>query len=417
MHSGCARMGRQAGARAAACALAAACAAALAACGGGGAGSGSSHAPVVTEPPAPTVLQWVYPPYTVPTDWHWDLPDSFAPARVPQDNPMNDAKVELGRRLFYDQRLSGNATQSCASCHAQARAFSDGLAQPIGSSGMLHPRNAMALVNVAWNGTQTWANPVLDTLEAQMLTPLFGIDPVEMGVNDANADEVLQRVRSTPDYPARFAAAFADDGSDAISWDHIIKAIGAFQRTLISVGSRYDRYLQGTAALTAQEQNGLRLFTTAQCIQCHEAPSFSGQFVSSATTSLAVRFHNVGLYNVDGKGAYPRPSQGAFEITSNPADMGAFRAPTLRNIEVSAPYMHDGSVATLEEAVAIMAGGGRNVTSGPYAGDGRTNPYKSELIRDQHLTASEQADLVAFLKTLTDHDFLNNPALSDPSGP
>lgn len=384
---------------------------ALAGCGGGNDGGDTAATA------QPTVLQWNYPAYTAPDDWDWGLPAHFPPPRVPADNPMNAAKVDLGRHLFYDVRLSGKGSMSCASCHEQARAFSDGLARPTGATGVEHPRNSMALVNVAYNATQTWANPALPSLESQVPNPLFGITPVEMGVDESTSDAVLERLRTADDvaYPARFAAAFPEALGDPLTWDNILKAISAFERTLISADSRYDRHLQGSATLTPQELNGLKLFQTkAACIQCHQPPNFGGQFVSATTTTLEVRYHNIGLYNLDGRGAYPEDNLGALDITSNLADMGAFRAPTLRNIAVSAPYMHDGSVATLEEAVAIMAGGGREVRDGPHAGDGRANPYKSPLIQDRGLSAQEQADLVAFLKTLTDESFLTDPSLADP---
>ena len=136
--------------------------------------------------------------------------------------------------------------------------------------------------------------------------------------------------------------------------------------------------------------------------------------MSAQTTSLVVRYHNIGLYNLEGRGAYPKDNSGAEEITGNPADMGAFRVPSLRNVAVTGPYMHDGSVATLEEAVRIMAGGGRNVESGRNKGDGRANPFKDPLVQDRGLSDQDVADLLAFLHTLTDERFLKDPAFSDP---
>lgn len=388
----------------------------LLACGGGDGGSGDDTTATALEP---TVLNWTYPADTASADWPWALPAHMPAPRVPADNPMNAAKVALGRLLFYDPRLSGDGSLSCASCHVQSRAFSDALARPTGITGQVHPRNSMALVNVAYNATQTWANPALATLERQITNPVFGTEPVEMGVDESSAHAVLQRLANATDvdYVAHFQQAFTDSTNntgDLLTWEYVLKAISAFERTMISADSRYDRHVQQRAQLTPQELNGLQLFTTARCVQCHAPPHFGGQFVSVQTSALAVRYHNVGLYNLNGQGAYPKDNQGALDITGNLADMGAFRAPTLRNIEVTGPYMHDGSVATLQEAVAIMAGGGRNVTNGPNAGDGRTNPYKSPLLVDQGLSTQEQADLVAFLKTLTDEEFLGNPALSNP---
>ena len=347
--------------------------------------------------------------------WSWALPPNFPTPRVPADNPMNEAKVELGRFLFYHRRLSGNGTQACASCHHQDKAFTDGRALAIGSTGEMHPRSAQGLANVAYNTTLTWANPSLLSLEAQAQVPLFGERPVEMGVNDSNVAEVLARIQNDPAYPGRFAAAFPGTAAP-ISWGNITRAIAAFQRTLISGNSRYDQFLQGKATLTPSEQRGLTLFNSekAECFHCHGGFNFNDQVVHASTQVIDTPFHNTGLYNIGGTGAFPLGNQGLFEFTDKPADRGKFRAQSLRNVGVTAPYMHDGSITTLEEVLDFYAAGGRNITSGPHAGDGRLNPNKSELISRIDLTAQEKADLVAFLKTLTDHDFLTNPKFANP---
>lgn len=347
--------------------------------------------------------------------WSWALPPNFPTPHVPADNPMNEAKVELGRFLFYDRRLSGNGTQACASCHHQDKAFTDGRALAIGSTGEMHPRSAQGLANVAYNTTLTWANPSLLSLEAQAQVPLFGERPVEMGINDSNVAEVLTRIQNDPAYPGRFAAAFP--GATApISWGNITRAIAAFQRTLISGNSRYDQFLQGKVALTPSEQRGLTLFNSekAECFHCHGGFNFNDQVVHASTQVIDTPFHNTGLYNIGGTGAFPLGNQGLFEFTDKPADRGKFRAQSLRNVGVTAPYMHDGSISTLEEVLDFYAAGGRNITSGPHAGDGRLNPNKSDLIARIDLTAQDKADLVAFLKTLTDHDFLTNPKFANP---
>lgn len=353
--------------------------------------------------------------------WRWELPFSFPEPRVPADNPMSRAKVELGRFLFYDVRLSGNGTQSCGSCHLQDKAFTDGRATAVGSTGQVLPRNAQPLANVAYNTTLTWANPALVTLESQMLVPLFGTNPVEMGVNDANKAEVLARLAADAGYRTRFALAFeaeagAGSGADPVSWTHVIQAIAAFQRSLVSGRSKYDRYLQGQEALSAAEERGLNLFfgETAECFHCHGSFNFNDQVVHRATRVVETAFHNTGLFNIGGTGAFPEPNRGVFETSGLPADMGRFRAPSLRNVEVTGPYMHDGSLATLEDVLAFYAAGGRNITSGPHAGDGRLNPNKSGLVARIALDAQDRADIVAFLRTLTDHDFLRDPRHSDP---
>jgi len=372
-------------------------AAAITGCGGGD----GAEAPTPVEPPAAA-------------PWSWNLPPGWSPPPVPADNPMNAAKVELGRRLFYDVRLSGNGTQSCASCHAQASAFTDNRALARGSTGEVHPRNAQPLANVAYHTTLNWADPTATTLEQQMQAPLFNARPVELGVNDGNRAEVLQRLRQDPDYPPRFAAAFAG-AAEPLSWDHAIKAIAAFERTLISADSRYDRHQAGQETLTDAETRGMRLFfgERALCSRCHGSPDFNDQF-STAAAASAASFHNTGLFNIGGSGAYPEPNRVIYEITRQITDMGRFRAASLRNVELTAPYMHDGSLPTLEAVLDFYADGGRVVGNGLYAGDGRLNPFKDPLVSQIRLNAQDKADLVAFLKTLTDHSFVTDPRFADP---
>ncbi|MEB2318840.1 MAG: di-heme enzyme [Pseudomonadota bacterium] len=348
-------------------------------------------------------------------DWIWALPAFFPTPLVPAGNPMSADKVELGRHLFYDRRLSGNGTQACADCHRQSRAFTDGLAVSVGSTGIPHPRNAQSLANVVYLPTLTWANPSLVTLEKQMEVPLFGDDPVEMGVNDANSAEVLARLAADPMYIERFSKAYPND-PDPIGWGNVIRAIAAFQRTILSGSSRYDQYLAGTATLTAAETRGMDLFfgEKAECFHCHSSFNFNDQIVHAGSRLVDTLFHNTGLYNIGGTGAFPEPNRGVYELTGNDRDMGAFRAPSLRNVAVTAPYMHDGSVASLAEVLRIYAAGGRNILSGPHAGDGRANPYKNDFINQISLDAREQADIIAFLGTLTDHELLTDPRFSDP---
>lgn len=353
-----------------------------------------------------------------PGEWTWALPAFFPTPKVPADNPMSAAKVELGRFLFYDKRLSGNGRQACAGCHHQDKAFTDGRTQALGSTGELHPRSAQHLSNVVYNATLTWANPSLVTLERQMETPLFGESPIEMGVNDANKDAVLQRLRddtAVANYPQRFAAAFPGE-AQPLGWANVIKAIAAFQRSLISGNSRYDQWLAGKPVLSEAEQRGMNLFfgEKAECFHCHGSFNFNDQIVHAASRLVETPFSNTGLYNVGGTGAFPEPNRGVFELTAKASDMGKFRAPSLRNVGVTAPYMHDGSVATLPEVLRFYAAGGRNVTSGPHAGDGRANPFKSDLVSLIALSDQEQADIVAFLQSLTDHDFLTDPRHADP---
>jgi cytochrome c peroxidase len=349
------------------------------------------------------------------TGWSWSLPTYVQVPKVPADNAMSVERVELGRFLFYERRLSGNGTMACSTCHQQSRAFTDGRPVAIGSTGEAHPRNTQPLANSAWHPTLTWANRALVSLEQQMQIPIFGTDPVEMGVNDRNKAEVLARIASDADYAVKFAAAFPGEAVP-VSWPNVTKAIASFQRSLVSLDSRYDRHLQRGNVLNEQERRGQQLFfgEKAECFHCHGSFNFNDQVVHATTRVLELPFNNTGLYNIGGTGAFPVPNRGLFEATGLASDMGRFRAPSLRNVEKTAPYMHDGSIATLEEVLDFYAAGGRNITSGPFAGDGRRNPNKSSLIAQINLDAQDKADLVAFLKALTDDAFLTSPKHANP---
>lgn len=345
-----------------------------------------------------------------------DIPEGFPDPRIPDDNPITAEAVELGRHLFYDERLSGNQTQSCSSCHHQELAFSDGEVLPKGSTGETIPRNSPSLANVAYNATLTWANPILTELEQQLLIPIFGENPVELGAT-GKEDEILQRFVGDPLYDELFAAAFPNE-ADPVSWGNIVDALSSFNRSLISGDSPYDRFVfQGdNTALSEAELRGMELFYSErlECHHCHGGFNFTESTVHTGLQFDAVLFHNTGLYNIDGSGAYPPDNTGIFEITGEPGDMGRFRPPTLRNIALTAPYMHDGSIATLEEVLRFYEAGGRVITEGPFAGDGRSNPFKSGLVPGFTLTDEERADVVTFLETLTDTTFIENPRLSNP---
>ncbi|HES76904.1 MAG TPA: di-heme enzyme [bacterium] len=347
--------------------------------------------------------------------WHWDLPKNFPQPQVPADNPMSEAKFQLGRRLFYDTRLSGNGTKACASCHFQNLAFTDGKAFSTGSTGQQTTRSAMGIANSVYHPTLTWGNPTLTSLEKQMEVPLLASEPVEMGINEGNRELVLQRFRDDSDYVARFKAVFPAD-AQPINLQNVIKAIATFQRGILSGNSRFDRYQRGEATLTTDELRGLNLFNSekAECFHCHSGFNFNDQVVYTGARVVETPFHNTGLYNLGGNGDYPAPNRGVYEVSHKLSDMGAFRAQSLRNVALTAPYMHDGSIATLEEVLDFYAAGGRNITSGIYAGDGRANPYKSELIALIDLNAQEKADIVAFLKTLSDDGLLSNPRFANP---
>jgi cytochrome c peroxidase len=332
----------------------------------------------------------------------WHLPRGVPQPKVPADNPMSEAKVRLGRRLFYDTRLSGNGSYSCASCHQQKLAFTDGRARAIGSTGQPHPRSAMALSNVAFHASYGWSNPAARTLEAQMSVPMFNEHPIEMGIK-GNESAIVGRIRGDPADAKLFAEAFP---GQAIALETSVKAIASFERTLVSANSPLDRYLyrDDRAALSSQAQRGMALFFSDRlaCARCHTGFNLSGPTIHNGSADTAATFHNTGLYNVDGHGAYPAIDRGLLDTSHVPADMGKFRAPTLRNIAVTAPYMHDGSIPTLGEVV------------GHYASGGMNSPFKSPRLKGFQISNAEVEDLVAFLTSLTDTEFLSNPSLGPP---
>jgi len=352
---------------------------------------------------------------TQANDWLWNLPEGVPLPKVPAENVMSRAKVELGRHLFYDTRLSANETQSCASCHIQLLAFTDGLGQARGSTGEIHPRSSMSLANIAYASTLTWANPNLRLLEQQALVPIFGEEPVEMGMAGKEA-EMNARLKASQVYPELFEQAFPDE-SDPVTLDGVTRALAAFQRSLISVNSPYDRYLRGDDdAISPEALVGESLFFSEQleCFHCHGGPFFTSSMDYEGKGFAEIEFFNTGLYNLDGAGSYPEPNTGVHTFTGDPRDMGRFRAPTLRNIAVTAPYMHDGSILTLEEVVEHYAAGGRTVHEGPTAGVGSRSPLRSEFMVGFELSVEEKAALVEYLRTLTDDSFLSDPRHSDP---
>lgn len=348
--------------------------------------------------------------------WRWNLPAGFPEPVVPADNPMSEAKFQLGRYLFHDKRLSGNGTQACASCHFQHLAFTDGRATSVGSTGEATTRSAMSIVNAAYYPTLTWANPSQYTMEIQAQVPMF-VDNigVELGINDENKDEVLARFRNDPGYRRMFADAYPDV-AQPIDFLRIVHAITTFERGVIAGDSLYDRALRGQVKLNAQQERGRALFfgEKGRCAQCHKGFNFSDQTVAAGMKSADMPFHNTGLYNVDGKGAYPDINPGLIGVMPEPQNMGRFRTPTLRNIAVTAPYMHDGSIPTLEAVLDHYAGHGRLIQSGPYQGDGRSSPLKDPIVDLIRLEPRDKGDIIAFLKTLTDEGLLSNPRFSDP---
>jgi cytochrome c peroxidase len=346
------------------------------------------------------------------------VPAALAVPAYPDGNPPTLGKVALGRRLFYEKRLSGNGTQSCGTCHLQERAFADDKRTPTGSTGQVLYRNSPGLQNVAYFSTLTWANDALRDLETQIPVPIRADNPVELGVSDGLRDEVLGRFDADPEYAAAFTDAFPDSDPGA-TIEKVVFALATFCRTLVSADSPYDRYVRGArSVLNAQQRRGLALFNgeRLECFHCHNGTNLTVSYRDARSDPGSIRypFFNNGLYNVDGEGSYPAYDQGLYDLTLDSADRGLFRPPSLRNVALTGPYMHDGSIETLREVVEHYAAGGRDLESSDYAGDGRTSPLKSGLVRGFRITEEEIDDVVAFLETLTDSTFINDPRLSDP---
>lgn len=330
-------------------------------------------------------------------------------------NIYTEEKRELGRFLFYETRLSVNNTRSCASCHDPRFSFADNYNRSVGAFGDLHQRNSRPLINLVFNRYLTGADTTVHFPELQMNRPLMSEHPVEMGVK-GNEAVILQRLQKDTLYRYLFSKAYPADPS-AFSMEHIRLAIADFIKTLISAETAYDRYRQDSVRypLTAAAMRGKQLFFSDRlaCYRCHGGINFARPELKTADGKTDFYF-NTGLYNIDGKGSYPATDHGLTASTGNPKDEGKFRVPILRNLIFTAPYLHDGSAQTLEEVIRVYEEGGRNLTRGPNAGDGRKNPLKDPLIKGFVLTAGERKDLIHFLYSLTDSVVLNKKENANP---
>ena len=289
-------------------------------------------------------------------------------AYVPDDNPLTRAKIELGRKLYFDPRLSRDGTISCASCHDPDRGFSDGARTSTGIDGQVGGRSSPTVMNRLFSAEQFWDGRAAD-LEAQALGPVQ--NPIEMG---HTLEGMTRGLRSIEGYGPEFEAAFASAG---ITPGRVAQAIASFERTVLAGNSPYDRYQAGdTSALDEAAVRGKAIFEDPKrgnCVTCHAGFNFTDE-----------SYHNLGV-GMDG----PKPDLGRFDVTGFEHDRGAFKTPTLRNITDTAPYMHDGSKATLESVIEF------------YDRGGAPNEWRSEEIRPLNLTARDKADLLAFLQSLS----------------
>jgi len=328
-----------------------------------------------------------------PTAYTFDVPDYMPRPIVPADNPMTEEGVALGRMLFFDPILSADSSLSCAGCHDPALAFTDGKAVSRGILGLEGTRSAMSLVNLAYNTRGFFWDGRARSLEEQALIPVE--DHREMA---DSWEEVVLKLRRHADYPRLFRAAFGIERKDALTRDLVVKAIAQFERTLISAQSRYDKVIWESQGFpTDAEQRGIALFFIEDnqamehpgCSHCHFNPLFTdNQFRNNGLDSVAslTDFSDKGLGGING----------------NVYDNGKFRVPTLRNITLTAPYMHDGRFNTLEEVLDNYSLGGHGVINE----DSNILPFS--------LTEQDKADLIAFMQMLTDTAFVNNPDFSNP---
>ncbi len=324
-------------------------------------------------------------------------------------DPLNPTafKTALGQYLFFDIRLSYNQQKSCASCHDPKFCFTDGYRTSAGADGFNVKHNAPSLINSSFLNYLTWSDSSIQQLETQLSSPLFNTHPVELGWR-GNETAILLRIASDSFYQETFKKAFPLEKTP-INTKNTIHAITAFEASLTSFQSAYDQFRNGiSTALSKPEIAGMRLFfsDSLNCAKCHDNPTRSIQ--------QAFSFANTGLYNLDKDGAYPIGDQGLFELTAFVRDKGKFRIPSLKNVLLTAPYTHDGSVATIQEMIALYAAGGRNLKEGNFMGDGRKNPNKSKFVNGFKLTKLEQFQLIAFLNTFTDTVNLHNPSWRDP---
>ncbi len=347
-----------------------------------------------------------------PTPYQIVIPFRFpTQLNIPDDNPMTVEGIELGRMLFYDGRISGSAhpdsMMTCATCHLQSRSFECGIdhpkytgGHPFGVTGIPTPHYMMPMINLVWthtgylwNGKIYPDNPAPGIRHLEDLVWMAIIAPHEMN-SDTNKAKIL--IQSISGYPEMFQKAF---GSSTVTVRNMGKAIAQFVRTLISADSKFDSYLKGEVQLMPNELNGYVLFMTEQggdCFHCH-----GGEGNPLFTTNL--------FYN-NGKDSVFTDPRDRYQVSGDPSDIGAYKAPTLRNLIFTAPYMHDGRFKTIDEVIDFYSSG---LVWSPYV-----NPLMHHISSGgNQLTPAKKADLKAFLLTLTDSSFVNNPAFGMPDLP
>jgi cytochrome c peroxidase len=308
---------------------------------------------------------------------------------------------ELGHYLFFDTRLSLNNTKSCASCHSPQFAFTDGYRTSITALGENVLHNSPSLINAIFLKKLDWANPNANTFLQQIQRPLYNNHPIELGLH-THIKALQKQIVKDSLYKILFKRAFPNDDSFYTA-SQVEKAIVAYEQTLISRESQFDK-----DELTPNAYNGLKLFSSPSlnCIKCHAPPYFT---LAAQTASIDSVYQNIGLYK-----EYPEQDNGLYAFTKNDKDKGKFKIPSLRNVMLTAPYMHDGSMATIEEVIDMYTRGGRNIDYGNHKGDGKLNVNKSPLIGGFAISAQEKKDLIAFLNALTDSSIFYKQQFLNP---
>jgi cytochrome c peroxidase len=342
--------------------------------------------------------------------WAAETPLGLPPVPIPSDNLQTPGKIALGKLLFEDKRFSGDGTVSCATCHDPQKAFADRLPTSEGIKKLKGTRNAPTVVNAVYYDSQFWDGR-RPSLEEQSKDPL--INPIEHGL--PSHAPILEIIRKDGSYPSQFQSVFGVVPQQ-ITIDHVAKAIASFERTVVSGDSPFDRYLYGgdKTALSESAIRGLEIYRTkGRCQDCHAIGQTNATFTDNKFHNLGVGFKRLGARAVQIANAFRKAKQegkdidkavlgdqevselGRFVVTLRPSDIGAFKTPTLRNIAATAPYMHDGSIQTLEEVIEL------------YDKGGESNPFLDSGIRPLNLTAQEKVDLLAFMKSLTSPQFAN----------
>ncbi|MDY6992091.1 MAG: cytochrome c peroxidase [Pseudomonadota bacterium] len=346
--------------------------------------------------------------YTLTTVAEEQAITGLPPVPVPEDNPQTLEKIKLGKTLFEDKRFSADGTVSCENCHQTDKVFTDGLPIAKGIKEQTGTRNSPTVVNAAYYETQFWDGRQ-PSLEEQAKEPF--LNPVEHGLS--SHQPIIETIQKDASYPEQFKKVFGIEVKD-ITIDHVVKAIASFERTLSAGDSPFDRYLYGDdeTALSEAAIRGLEIYRNkGRCQSCHTIGQTHALFTDNLFHNLGVGFQKIQSEVMDLAKTFRQAKQedtnldqailteqktselGRFVVTLDPSDIGAFKTPTLRNIALTAPYMHDGSIQTLEEVIAL------------YDRGGEENPFLDSGIRPLNLTEQEKADLLAFMNSLTSPQF------------